>query len=43
MKTNAMKTNEMELKNRSESDVVTAPEITREGPVYTPRVSCVRL
>jgi HSP20 family protein len=33
-----MKTNEMELKNRDESDVVTAPEITREGPVYTPRV-----
>jgi HSP20 family protein len=33
-----MKTKEMELKNKIESDIPTAAEITREGPVYTPRV-----
>ncbi len=33
-----MKTNEMELKNKSGADIPSAAEITREGPVYTPRV-----
>ncbi|MBN2223825.1 MAG: Hsp20/alpha crystallin family protein [Deltaproteobacteria bacterium] len=33
-----MKSKEMELKNKSESDIQSAAEITREGPVYTPRV-----
>ncbi len=33
-----MKSKEMEVKNKSESDIPSAAEITREGPVYTPRV-----
>jgi HSP20 family protein len=33
-----MKDKEIELKKKSESDISTAAEITREGPVYTPRV-----
>jgi HSP20 family protein len=33
-----MKTKDIELKNKSQSDVASAAEITREGPVYTPRV-----
>jgi len=33
-----MKSKEMEIKNKSRSDVGSATEITREGPVFTPRV-----
>jgi HSP20 family protein len=33
-----MKNKEIELKNKEQSDIMSAAEITREGPVYTPRV-----
>jgi len=33
-----MKSKDIELKDKGQSDVVSAAEITREGPVYTPRV-----
>lgn len=33
-----MKSKEMEIKNKSRSDVGAAAEITHEGPVFTPRV-----
>ena len=33
-----MKSKDMEVKNKSESDVPAAAEITHEGPVYSPRV-----
>ena len=33
-----MKNKEIELKDKEQSDIMSAAEITREGPVYTPRV-----
>jgi HSP20 family protein len=33
-----MENKEIELKNKKQSDIVNAAEITREGPVYSPRV-----
>ncbi len=33
-----MKNKEIELKNKTGSDIAAEAEITREGPVYTPRV-----